>query len=254
MKKFIAPLCLLIIFSCAKEKLFIETQETTLQKLSKITKTITYRSGIQYHEVIEYRYNEAGKLIAEGNKKYLRDEQQRIVQIINPNSSEFATKVFYTDGYGNKVAYTLCEIKSSNAKIMDSVVYVHDAYNRLVKMNGYVINEKAKPYLSHANILAYGTDSNLVKVDNYQVKNGVSGFVASYKFGNYDTYINPLYTEDEVRLLDINWDVINVSANNFTNGNNRFTKIYNYRKDGRPATCFVRNETGDIFTLTFEYR
>src|SRR5689334_20696842 len=93
-------MCLVFTMSCKKDQVpTIQEPETSNQLLTKVIKTIYLGSEVSSEAVINYQYNEAGKIISEGDKTYVRDEMQRIVRIFNSNNCDGRpdTKVYYSD-------------------------------------------------------------------------------------------------------------------------------------------------------------
>src|SRR5262245_40236692 len=102
-------LCVAFLISCKKDKVAaMEQPETADQQLTKVVKTIYLGSEVSSEQVIAYQYNEAGKIISEGAKTYVRDQMQRIVRIFNSNNCDGRpdTKVYYSDTDPGEVSYT----------------------------------------------------------------------------------------------------------------------------------------------------
>lgn len=256
MKKFISFLVVLATFiSCKKEQTTIQA-ETSDQQLVKITKTSAYGGGVIS---INYSYNSAGKLIAEGIKTYERDDQQRITRILEPNTmtNRTDTHVYYKDPTSNEVAYTFCTLKDNIGT--DSVVYIHNQKGELIKTISYfrdLINGKIfdAPVMSEYILFTHDDAGNLMQWDDYKVQLGYENHCGSFSFNYYDKKINPLYTGDEVRASDIIWGgMLNNSANNCTNAGIA-SKVYEYRADGRPRSCISHGGEADEYELRFEYK
>jgi hypothetical protein len=131
MKLFIlTSVCFVVMLSCKKENSTTPVVENSNQLLTKIIRTGEFGGGTFS---VAYAYNNAGKIIKEGNKTYERDEQQRIVRILSPGASSNRTDihVYYNKHNPNLVDYTFCVMATGDAT--DSVVYVHDDNGRLVK-------------------------------------------------------------------------------------------------------------------------
>lgn len=259
MKKAILIAALIVaFFSCKKEMVTPEKTEDSSQLLTRIILTAASGNNLSY-EVANYKYNSAGKIIAEGNKTYERDQQQRIIRILEPGTStnRTDTKVYYSSTHPDQVAYTLCVLSGSSAK--DSVVYIHDNAGRLIKTASYFSDAKSNgstssPFLSSYNLFHYDENGNIAQIDLYSINNGNVSHCGQYNFRDYYNSINPQYADDEVRILELSCNgILNASRNNFANINS-YTKVYDLRTDGRPRTCTVY-ESGKVdYTLNFEYQ
>jgi len=251
----------IIMISCKKDNVIkTDTKQTenSRQLLTKVVKTTNLSSDISYDDVINYEYNSAGKIITEGNKTYFRDDKQRIVRILDPGTgtNRDDINVYYSNPESNKIAYTLCILVGGEA--IDSVVYLHDEYGRLIKTTSYFsyISGANSPgaVLSHFTVFQYDEMGNIEKLNLYNVDNGKVFRCGQYHFMNYDKMINPQYAADEVRAMEFSYDgIINASKNNLT-GINGYTKSYEYRTDGRPRSCMVKQNGTPAFKLTFEYK
>jgi len=250
MKKVIpCAICFVMMIACKKENVVTEQTENSKQLLTKVIKTTNLSSDIFYNEVINYGYNNEGKIITEGNKTYFRDDKQRIIRILDPGTgtNRDDIKVYYTSPESDKIAYTLCTLVGGDAR--DSVVYLHDNYGRLIKMESYV-----STFLSHYNVFAYDESGNIKQLDLYNIDNGKAFHCGHYYFKGYDQTINPQHAVDEARSMEFSYQgVINASKNNFTSID-IYTKSYEYRADGRPRSCTVMQNGVTAFKLTFEYK
>lgn len=253
MKKLILSLlCFAVIISCKKQNAVPEVSGDQL--LTKVTMTT---GAISYS--INYGYNNAGKLIKEGNKTYYRDDKQRIARITDPGAATGRDdiQVYYGDPLTNKVSYTFCTRAGGDAA--DSLVYLHDSNGRLIKTMNYFssFTENKTPdttFLSHCDVFTYDADGNLIRVDDYNIDNGNLYHCGQFNFINYSKSINPLYTDDEVRIMEFEMDaLLNTSINNFTRIGD-YSKSYELRPDGRPSSCTVHQAGASDFTLIFEYK
>jgi hypothetical protein len=263
-------ICFLILVACKKNSTETLKPETSDQLLTKVTKITQLNGDNPYTEVINYSYNDAGKLISEGDKTYLRDEQQRIVEVLDANTCTNRNQVFvyYKDGHSKEVVYTLANW-SGPLHGYDSVVYVHDENSRPIKTMTY-IHQAAGDYLDTINYYQYSipdttylgkyTDfkydgnGNIIRITFYSVDpKGNIVVCGEYVFEGYGRSVNPQYSDDEVRIADYSfYGTMNTSKNNFTAIGN-LSKLYEYRTDGRPRTCAVSQNGVKAFTLRFEY-
>jgi hypothetical protein len=258
------------MLSCKKES-SITQPENSNQLLTKVIRTGEFGGGTFS---IDYKYNSAGKLIKEGNKTYERDDQQRIVRILDPGtgSNRGDIQVYYNGYAPNEVAYTFCKMMTGDAT--DSVVYLHDDHGRLIKTMSY-ISYFANQYIPDTTLFyefctfSYNMDGNMAQMDDYKINyDGRVVHCGQYFFANYDRGINPLYTGDEVRMVDFSCGgilnstrgVLNNSMNNFTSTINNFTstgsytKLFEYRADGKPRTCLIQENGVNLFRLVYEYK
>jgi hypothetical protein len=265
--------CSIIIVSCKKDTGTVPEVESSNQKLIKLTKTSYLASG-PYSEYLNFEYNSAGKIIAEGNKKYLRDDKQRIIQVhqftTQQIADEYTLQVHYSDATSGKVSYTNHIRTDMPLKApTDSIAYIHDAKGRLTKLMHYYLNyltAGAPPALVQYHTIEYDNNGNILSLNRYAIPNtGTLVHCEEYIFDRYDSKTNPMHTEDEVRLLELNWGgTFNVSLNNsmlannskrsFINVNDIYGKVYDYRADGRPRSCNVLLNGADAFTLIFTYQ
>jgi hypothetical protein len=261
MKKALAFVyCAAILISCKKNTDAPAPIENANQQLARIIKTTNLSSGPQI-QYFDFEYNSAGKIISEGNKSYLRDEKQRIVEVRNKIPNTTVTqhyKVFYSSPESNKVAHTLftfADTYNSEVNTVDSIAYVHDNKGNLAKLMYYVYHFGETPGLYLYEVFEYDNNGNMLALKRFSITKGVVRNCGAYVFSNYDSKVNPLYAADEVRMAEFNIEgAVNLSANNFMNYNTSYDKVYSYRADGRPASCSVLFKNTDAFTLTFEYK
>jgi len=237
----------------------IHEPETSNQLLTKVIKTIYLGSEVSSEAVINYQYNEAGKIISEGDKTYVRDEMQRIVRIFNSNNCDGRpdTKVYYSETDPTQVSYTFSPLDAIGAT--DSVVYVH-TNGRLVKTISYIHYFATTTCPGHTSLERYNTfkydeDGNLSKTYSYSIDSntGDTSRCGQLYFKDYYKTVNPLYTNEEIRTTEIEYNgLINSSKNNFFSVAG-YTKEYEYRADGRPRSCLVNYNGSIVFKLTFVY-
>ena len=252
-KAFLFILCSAMLFSCKKEK---KSQE--LESNSQLLRKVIFSSEGLSYEVVAYQYNNEGKIIAEGDKTYIRDSQQRIVEILDPGTptNRKDIKVYYRFQDKNKVDYTICNMADG---VKDSVRYVRDNLERIEKTISYVSYSSSSlspdtTLLSHYDVYAYSQEGNLIRIDLYNINQGQVVLCGRYIFSGYDKMINPQFSDDEVRTIQYYLDgTMNASKNNFASGNGYF-KTYEYRTDGRPRSCTVQKTGAYAFQLIFEYR
>jgi hypothetical protein len=252
--------CLALVMSCKKDKASATQQpETSDQSLTKVIKTIYLGSDVSSEQVIKYEYDEAGNIISEGSKTYIRDEQQRIVRILNSNTSEGRpeTKVYYSDSSPTEISYTFSPLDAIGAT--DSVVYLH-TNGRLTKTMSYIHHFATatcpdRTFLERYNTFKYDDQGNLSKANVYSIdiRSGDTIRCGQFYFKDYYKTANPLYTSDEVRANEVGYNgLINSSKNNFYSIGD-YTKDYEYRADGRPHSCKVKHNGTLVFKLTFVY-
>lgn len=262
---------LLVGASCKKENTDPLQPENAGQALSKIIRIIPLGNEHSYNEEISYTFNVTGKMIGEGDKTYTRDEQQRITEIWDKSkqTNRNHTFVYYSEIHPQQVLYTLSNW-SGQAAGYDSVAYIHNETGDLLKTMTYVHQYAGSyldtinyypytlpdiTYLSNYTDFRYDKNGNIIRLNFYSVSiTGEVVLCGSYTFSGYTVTKNPQYSGDEVRMADYPfYGTTNNSKNNFSSIGNYY-KDYEYRSDGRPRTCIVR-EGGEIeFTLKFEYQ
>lgn len=250
---------LLVMMSCKKDKVAVIPPETSDQLLTKVIKTIYLGSEVSSEQVINYRYNEAGKIIAEGYKSYVRDEMQRIVRIFNTNNCDGRpdTKVYYNEADPLQVSYTFSPLDAIGAT--DSVVYEH-TNGQLTKTMSYIhyfatATNPDRTYLARYNTFKYDEQGNLSKTSSYSIdfNTGDTSRCGLFYFKDYYKTTNPVYTNEEIRTTEIEYNgLLNSSKNNFFSIDG-YTKEYEYRTDGRPRSCMVSYNGSTAFKLTFVY-
>lgn len=252
MKKICCGLLCLLALACKKESA-LTPEENSTQKLIKIVKQLHLSNEVVPTETISFEYNSAGYVIAEGNKTYVRDGQQRIVRILDPGTStnRDAIDVHYTDAKSTAVAYTISNFENGD---QDSVVYSHNSSGQMVQTKSYFWSAQGGHwYESLFEIFGYDGNNNLVQIDTYNVSDGRTVHCGQYYFGDYDSKLNPQFAADEVRSVMVWFEGLsNCSKNNLRSIGN-FTKTYEYRADGRPRSCTVQQNGVVVITLLFEY-
>jgi len=253
--KILLPTLFVLFISCKKNEVVQTEVESSDQLLTKIVK---HAKGNVYTEVVNYGYNDAKKIIAEGDKQYVRDNFQRIIKILDPttHTNRKEISVYYQDASTGIVDHTICNFQTSDPGISyrfrDSVSYIHDDNNRLIRMLSYISQNESAFFLSHYDIFTYNEKGNLTQFSKFNVNNGIPVNCGTFAFSDYDDKKNPLYSEDEVRLIEMTWDIVNISFNNFSAINN-YSRNFLYRSDGRPRSCQVAGP-GDAFEITFYYK
>ena len=256
----LTQVCITFMLSCKKDRVAaIQQPETSDQLLTKVIKTIYLGSEVSSEQTINYQYNEAGKIISEGDKTYVRDELQRIVRIFNSNNCDGRpdTKVYYSETDPRQVSYTFSPLDAIGAT--DSVVYVH-TNGRLTKTISYIhyFATSASPehtYPARYNTFKYDDEGNLSKTFSYSIdiNTGDTSRCGQFYFKDYYKTVNPVYTNEEIRTTEVEYDgLINSSKNNFFSIAG-YTKEYEYRPDGRPRSCMVSYNGSTVFKLTFVY-
>lgn len=263
----LSTLFLGMMMSCKKDAITVSQSERTPsehpessdQLLTKIIRTTYLGSEVTFDEAIKYEYNEARKIITEGKKTYVRDEQQRIVRIFNSNNCDGRpdTKVYYSDVNPNEIVYTFSPLDAIGAT--DSVVYVH-ANGRLTKTMSYIHAFATATCPEHTSLERYNTfdyddEGNLSKVNSYSINSETGNTIhcGQLYFKDYYKTANPLYTSEEIRTGEVGYEgIINSSKNNFYSID-RYTKDYEYRADGRPRTCLVKYNGSLVYKLSFNY-
>lgn len=256
MQKFL-PILLAVIFvsACRKEKL--PPREDSSQQLKKIVKKTVFGSGVEYSETIAYEFDRDHRIITEGVKQYSRDQQGRITRIsYNTNVID----VHYKDPLSKEVAYTLfkfqakpTEFSTVSLNMTDSTVYEH-TNGKVSSIKLFSSSDISPVTLTAVYHFSYDAGDNLQKVVLLSVNNNNFTVCGVRIFDQYDNKPNPLYSDDEVRLLNFGWEVTNVSSNNFLTGNSAIRKSYQYRSDGRPSSCAVSDVNGNTnVLLTYHY-
>lgn len=243
MKKLILPVILFAGFcSCSKD------HTPPANKGELLSEIVLTQGGLTNR--VKYEYNEQGKIIQEGDVTYLRDEQQRIKEIIDPNTLTNRKDVFvyYNDALQNKVSYTLSKVATVDA--VDSTVYIHDEKGRLQKTVSYFNGT-----LDYYDLYFYDNTDNLITDLHYVMQiTGTSLLCSEDDFDNYTTTSNPLYSDDEVRLNKTFWNsLLNTSKNSFTQLG-LYVKTFSYREDGKPINCLIHRDGTQDFTISFIYQ
>jgi hypothetical protein len=255
----VLPFLVTFLISCSKgSSISGNDAENGIQTLYKIVQTRFYTSGPTSSETIDYEYDKAGKIITEGTKHYYRDEKERITKITMPpnSSNRRVIYVHYTDASSGVVDYTTCRFNSppntgiSNDSLpgYDSIVYQHEN-GKLVKMLEYFSSDGVNFALDFHHEFTYDERGNMK-----QVKRIGDNCLIIYSYFSYDTHINPLYSDDEARVLETFWDMGNISPNNLLSGNFVGSKHFEYRADGRPMSCTVSENGKDNVKITYHYK
>jgi len=248
--------CVIIFCGCRKESVPALPAENIGQKLVKITNTLVLSENMLSTDSINFDYDDAGKIIAEGKMHYYRDAQERITRITQPlwGVDDFSSYVFYSDALSGKVSYVA--YGSSRLGYTDSVSYLHDSQGRVSKMMDYYFFDDRDSFVLIAYyLLEYNEKSNLRQITRYALDGNRFILCALSQYDEYDTKVNPLYSDDEVRLLENFWGLGNVSANNvrFTEHNN-FHEEYKYRDDGKPISCSITKDGKEIYRAGYFYK
>lgn len=257
MKRMLSILsCAIIFFSCHKESVSTPPVENIGQKLVKITNTLVLSENMLSTDSINFDYDDAGKIIAEGKMHYYRDAKERITRITQPlwGVDDFSSYVFYADSLSGKVSHVA--YGSSRLGYEDSVSYLHDSQGRVSKMMDYYFFDDRDSFVLIAYyLLDYDEKSNLREITRYALDRDRFIPCSLSQYGDYDTKVNPLCSDDEVRLLENFWGLGNVSANNvrFTEHNN-FHEQYEYRDDGKPSSCSITQNGKEIYRAGYFYK
>lgn len=264
MPKTIIITCLITLtMACHKSEM--KEPETSDQVLTKIAKT-SFIGGISYSETIGFEYDNAKRIIAEGDNHYERDDKGRIIKIVMPpnNSNRRDIYVYYADATSGMVAYTRCDFKVAGGWMApdatynfydsigghDSSVYIHEngkvtTIQEYFSSNGITFNR------SFAYTMKYDDKGNLKEMR----RTGAAGNLCNlYYYYEYDYLENPLHSNDEVRIREQYWSTGNISANNLLRGNHISGKHFEYRTDGRPRTCNVYENGQEAYRLTYYYK
>lgn len=251
--------CIILLIACQKQSAVSkEPAENSGQVLSAIIKKTLFNSNLAYNEKILFEYDASGKLIMEGEKHYYRDEQGRIAHISLPpnNTNRREISVHYTDANSNMVAFTFCHFKAAGNRGedslsgYDSIVYVHDG-GRLSKMLEYFSDNGINYTHYFTYNFTYDESGNIRETSKYKT-DGSACYI--YSYDSYDDKINPLYSNDEVRMLETFWNAGNISPNNLVKGNYIADKVFDYRPDGRPRSCTVKENGVDVTSVTYQYK
>lgn len=254
MKTFIVTAVSLVTCLSCNKKESPAPVENSNQLLMRILKTADFGGGTYS---LDLKYNDAGKIIREDNTTYNRDAKQRIVSISSsgrPADSPYVY-VYYKDETSTQVDYTFSKFSYSNST--DSAVYIHDKDGKLIKTMGYyqdLNDSKALPMLSHYMLLNYDDRGNLIQVDIYTINDNALYHCSAYYFDHYDAKINPLHTDDEVRISNVSWAGILNSSTNNCKSIGIYTKSFEYRADGRPKTCIIKQNGANSMKLIYEYQ
>ena len=255
MNKILLFSLVLSILSCNKNSADTSAPDTKNQLLTKIQYTIVFpESGIHYNESVSFEYDASKRLVAEGARHYYRDDKERIIRITDPNTptNRKDITVHYIDSSSEIVNYTKCVGTAAN-RFIDSTVYVHDNFGRVVKLLSFFSDEHNAVFLSQYDDFIYDQKGNLAQWLGYTINFGVAKLCRGGYFTEYDENINPLYTKDEVRILQNFWGVLNISPNNFKSLNNSDKKIFEYFADGKPRTCSIEKQGNEQAKLTYFY-
>jgi hypothetical protein len=162
-----------------------------------------------------------------------------------------------TNWSGQVAGYDSVEyIHNGQGELLKTMTYVHQyAGSYLDTINYYPYTLPDITYMSNYTDFRYDENGNIIRLNFYSISiTGQVVLCGSYTFAGYTETDNPQYSGDEVRMAEYPfYGTTNNSKNNFYSTGNYY-KEYEYREDGRPRNCIVR-EGGEIeFTLKFEYR
>lgn len=265
MQKIIPLFCLILLISSCRKSSTTNEPESSDQLLTKIVKTYFFSGGLSYSETLSFDYDNTKKIIAEANNVYYRDNKGRIIKISkNSNSANrLDTYVYYANGNSGTVAYTRSDYKvaggffdAAGNYIVDSVtyhdstVYVHEN-NKLTRIIGYFSDNGINYFGYQPDKLGYDGKGNL-KEWTRTLDNGV--YCTQYYYYEYDYLINPFYSDDEVRRLEVFWGTENISPNNLLRGNHTSGRHFEYRDDGRPRSCTVSENGKEVYKLAYYYK
>ena len=255
MKSCLFLACLLAVtISCNKSGGNLETHDADGTVLDKVTKTTIYGSTTA-SENIEYKYDAAGKMISEGDKKYVRDAKGRIIKVLLlPNGTNRTDiNVFYTDNSSLKVAYTITNL-SGNPSAVDSTVYERDNIGRIIKIASY-FSEQGRIYFKDVFYkLFYDENQNLARFEKYNYSGEAIVYCGGFSYTVYDNKINPAYSEDEVRMFYGAELFLNSSKNNVIASNGNYSKSHTYRADGRPLSSKVFDGGTEVCRIAYYYK
>ena len=258
------------LFACKKEGVPNTSMESGDQKLTKVTGKMRLGDKDYDFETINFKYNTAGKIIQEGSKTYVRDELERIVAINDPSSktNRRHISIYYEEKQSNNIAYSIAEW-GNGIRGIDSTVYFHDGYGRLAKTETYIHQFASTEittfgqqtvsdttYKSEHALYSFDSEGNLKTrlVYRYSYQGNAKLCVVD-AFQDYLPSVNPQYSEDEIRLVSNDpqfYGTLNSCKNNFS-ATDKFSKVFEYRKDGRPSGCKVLDNGKLSFTLQYTY-
>ncbi|HRI19913.1 MAG TPA: hypothetical protein PLA68_03125 [Panacibacter sp.] len=249
--------CIVLLCNCRKDPLAPAAEaEDSQQKLVKIINTLIINDNLLSSDSINFAYDDAGKIIAEGKLRYYRDDKERVIRITQPlwGVDDYSSYVFYADEQSGKVAYVA--YGASILGYTDSVAYFHDSQGRVNKiMDYYFFDDRDSFVLINYVLFDYDEKSNLKQITKYALD--YDNFILCYRnmYTEYDDQKNPLHSDDEVRLFEYFWGFANVSANNvrFTAHNN-YHEQYDYRADGRPRSCSITQNGKEQYRSNYYYK
>jgi hypothetical protein len=252
---FACILALIISPACNKSSDNIETTNNNGKSLDKIVKTIVYRSST-VSETIRYEYDVSGKIIGEGSKQYTRDANGRIISMSVPSSGNPRTNidVFYASNTSKLVAYTICKFISGNIFGFDSSVYLRDNHGRIEKIVNYYSQNGDPFFVDRLYKLTYNENDNLQRIERYNVYDSYMVLCEVFNYQGYDNKINPVYSDDEARLLPNADALLNTSKNNVITSLGTFSKSHIYREDGRPLSCKVYDGASEVYHFDYYYK
>ena len=245
---------LVLTVSCNKSGGHLDTHHNDGNILDKIIKTTIYSSAAA-SESIEYKYDVAGKMISEGDKKYIRDANGRIIKVLLLANATNRTdiNVFYTDNTSLKVAYTLSNL-SGNPSAVDSTVYDRDNTGRIVKIASYFSSDGTTFIKDLFYKLFYDERQNLARFEKYSYSGEAIIYCGGFSYTVYDDKINPAYSDDEVRMFYGSELFLNSSKNNVIAANGNYSKSHTYRADGRPLSSKVFDGGIQVGRIDYYYK
>ncbi len=243
-----------VTISCNKSGGNLETPHNDGLILDRVVKTTIY-TNVTTSEIIEYRYDVSGKIISEGNKKYIRDVKGRIIKVLLlPNgTNRNDINVFYTDNSSLKVAYTLSDL-SGNPSAVDSTVYERDNTGRIIKIASYFSNDGTTFIKDLFYKLFYDEKQNLARIEKYGYSGEAIVYCGGFSYTVYDNKINPAYSDDEVRMFYGAELFLNTSKNNVIAANGNYSKSHTYRADGRPLSSKVLDGRTEVCRIDYYYK
>jgi len=229
--------------------------EAPNQRLVKIEKKTTLSSGVELTDVMKYGYDEDGRMIAEGTKKYFRDEKGRIYRISLPEnpSNRRDIYVYYNAPLSEKVSHTICNFVGTPYQFYDSIVYEHDSKGNLVSLVKYISQDGGPIQQYQQDQINYDEMGNIDRLRNYTINAAAFLLCGDFHFTDYDGKVNPVHSTDEVRVLENGWGLSNISSGNMMVINNSICKTYQYRHDGRPRSATVYQDGRIIAELKYYY-